>query len=161
LAVLGGFQTRQCALPTLVGTGKRGFDIIVLRLQLPSVMGLTSLLQLLPGGQTLAQAKDKLLSDGLRQHFNRRFQSIGSMLNLKIDTQKRIISVTIDLKGESAPLAVEISDYGITDEGNQTFLELDGTKVQTSREWLNTLLRGQHQRIPLPKDAARFIKLLA
>jgi hypothetical protein len=127
------------------------------------VIRLTSLFQNLPGGQALNHAKDKLISDQIQAQINRRIKSYGAMLNLNIDTQKKTISLVVDLKGETAPLTVEIRDYAVATENGQTFVEIDGAKVQTSRDWLNTLLSEQvrQRRIPLPQNAAPFIKLLA
>ncbi len=108
-------------------------------------------------------AKDRTIAARLQSDFNQRLRPYGSMLKLAIDTQRRTVSFSVDLKGESSPIEVEISEYKLHSENGTTYLEIAGDKVTTSREWLNLLIREKAvlQKIPIPANVAWLARLLA
>lgn len=63
----------------------------------------------------------------------------GSLTTLEIDPQAKSLRATLELKGETQPLEIQVLNYQLVQQGNDTLLELG--EILTSREWLNTLLR--------------------
>jgi hypothetical protein len=117
----------------------------------------------LPGSQALTRSKDRLVSNKIRADLDRLIKPYGSMLDFHLDTQTRSISFTVDLKGELAPIKIALHDYVLLVENSRTFLQIDGSKIETSREWLTTLLREKlaTQKIPVPEHVAWLVKLLS
>ena len=60
------------------------------------------------------------------------------MTSLQIDSNNKTIRIELELKGESAPITVNVGRYELSEEGGKTYLRLDG--LRTSREWINVLL---------------------
>ena len=75
----------------------------------------------------------------LRKYFNHKYQSLGVMTSLQIDSTNKTASLDIDLKGETQPLHIIINRYQLTREGGQTFVEIK--ELDTSREWITFLAR--------------------
>jgi len=126
------------------------------------IMELSSFLQRFPGGKALNSAKDALLSQGAKAHLNQHLHKYGKMLDLKLNTTERCLSVSFHLKGEPAPIDINIREYALVTSEGRTMVEIDGRKIETSREWLTTLLQEQLGRrtFPIPDSLARFIPLL-
>ena len=74
------------------------------------------------------------------------------MTHINIDSQKRSLDMELDLKGEAAPLQINIKNYRLIDESGETYIEL--SDITTSREWINALLRDypdlekRHYKVP-------------
>ena len=83
----------------------------------------------------LTQGKDLLLEQAVRLWFNTTKQRYGNMTNITIDSQKKRISVELDLKGESTPLKADIQNYTLSSQGGKTYIDLGN--IVTSREWIN------------------------
>ena len=66
-------------------------------------------------------------------------QPYGTLTELDIDSAKRTLAFTLELKGESEPIQIRIKHYELIERGDETYLELG--EIETSREWVNTLLR--------------------
>ena len=66
-------------------------------------------------------------------------QPYGSLTELDIDSDNKSIGLTLELKGESQPLNIRVKHYELIERENETYLELG--EIETSREWVNTLLR--------------------
>jgi hypothetical protein len=125
-------------------------------------MEISSFLQRLPGGKALNSAKDNLLSQGAKARFNYLLRKYGTMLDFKLNTAERSLSVSLHLKGEENPINISVREYTLVTKGGRTFVELDGRNIETSREWLTKLLQDQLGRrsFPIPDNLARFIPLL-
>ena len=79
-------------------------------------------------------------STAARQTLNSSWlQPYGSLTELEIDSDKRTLALTLELKGESQPLRIRIKHYELIERDLETYLELG--EIETSREWVNTLLR--------------------
>ena len=66
-------------------------------------------------------------------------QPYGSLTQLEIDAANKSLALTLELKGESQPVQIRVKHYSLIERGNETYLELG--EIETSREWVNTLLR--------------------
>ena len=66
-------------------------------------------------------------------------QPYCSLTELDIDSKNQTLALTLELKGESQPLKILIKHYELVERENETYLELG--EIETSREWVNTLLR--------------------
>ena len=127
------------------------------------IMETSSFLQRLPGGKKLNSAKDALISRGAKARLNHLLRKYGTMLDLKLNTADRSLSVSIHLKGEESPVNINVREYTLVTKDGHTFVEIDGSKIETSREWLTTLIQDRMGRrsFPIPDNLARFIPLLA
>jgi hypothetical protein len=125
-------------------------------------MEISSFLQRLPGGKALNSAKDGLVSQGAKARFNYLLRKYGTMLDFRLNTAERSLSVSLHLKGEENPININVREYTLVTKEGRTFVELDGRNIETSREWLTTLLQDQLGRrsFPIPDNLARFIPLL-
>lgn len=100
--------------------------------------------------------KEKALAAGVKAMINREIQDCGMVSDLVIDTVQKTICVKLDLKGEPAPLAVDVDAYKLTEKGGKVFLEVE--KVSASREWIAAVLKkyavGRPFQLP---DAAKLL----
>ena len=124
-------------------------------------MGIGSFLQRLPGDSALHSAKDSFLSQVAKARLSRLIQKYGTMIELKLNTTERSLSASLQLKGEPTPIDISIRDYSLVTKEGRSFLELDGSKIETSREWLTILIQDHlgQRAIPIPDNLARFIPL--
>ena len=125
-------------------------------------MELSSFLQSLPGGKILNSVKDALLSQGAKAQLNHHLRKYGTMLDLKLNTAERSLSLSLHLKGEESPISISLREYTLVTREGRTWVEIDGSKIETSREWLTNLIQDQLGRrsFPIPDRLARLIPLL-
>jgi len=85
------------------------------------------------------------------------------MLDLKLNTAERSLSISLHLKGEESPININVREYTLVTKDGRTFVEIDGSKIETSREWLTTLIQDRLGRrsFAIPDNLAGFIPLLA
>jgi hypothetical protein len=112
---------------------------------------------------TLTVAKDHALGEFSRHLANRfALHRFGTMTSLNIDTIKKEVRVSLELKGELAPVEITAAYHIERDERGETTLVADS--VSTSREWLSELaqssLMQQKLRIELPPNAALAARIL-
>ena len=86
----------------------------------------------------LNPAKDRASEVLAKLRFNHKFQRYGHMTNIQIDSTAKAIRVELELKGESAPLFIDVASYQLSTESGETFIELE--EIKTSREWINQLI---------------------
>jgi len=109
------------------------------------------------------RAKDWAIGEIARIALNRfEIQKYGTMTQFTIDSEKRELSGSLELKGEEKPIDFK-AGFQIADApGGEKTLVLD--TISTSREWLTVLiseyLRPEVRQIPLPKAAAAALKVL-
>lgn len=105
--------------------------------------------------------KDAGLSKGAQIAINNQMKEYGKVLRLNLDSQTKSIELEVELKGENAPLKVEIDRYSIEEVGEEYFLTLNG--VRTSREWINILASSylEGKRFEIPAEYAKVIKVIA
>jgi hypothetical protein len=79
--------------------------------------------------------KDSMVEAVAQNYLNHRIQSFGSIRGLKIDSTAKTITLTLELKGETAPVEVQCARYRLIEEGDQLFIEV--YSLETSREWID------------------------
>ncbi|HHY84222.1 MAG TPA: hypothetical protein GYA07_01615 [Verrucomicrobia bacterium] len=84
----------------------------------------------------------------------------GRATRLEIHSADRRLRIEVELRGETAPLEVEIGGYDISCEGERYFIGVK--EVRTSREWLTAMARDQFGKGPLevPASAGRWLMKL-
>ncbi len=126
-------------------------------------MDVSSFLRGLPGGQALSSAKDLLLAKGGKSHINKLIEPYGTLLDLQLNTVARSLALTIQLKGEATPVEIHIHEYTLTTVEGKSVLVLDGSKIETSREWLTALVRDKvgQKTLPVPEKLEWVAQLLS
>jgi hypothetical protein len=126
-------------------------------------MDVSSFLRGLPGGQAISSAKDLLLAKGGKSHINKLIEPYGTLLDLQLNTVARSLALTIQLKGEETPVQIHIHEYTLTTVEGKSVLVLDGSKIETSREWLTALVRDKvgQKRLPVPEKLEWVAQLLS
>lgn len=92
--------------------------------------------------------KDRIVEQVALAYLNNSLlQPYGRATALRIDSTAKTIRLTAELRGETLPVEVEITDYEIRREGEHFVARLKG--VRTSREWLTTLATQHLLNVPL------------
>ena len=126
-------------------------------------MDVGSFLRGLPGGESLNSAKDRMIAMGAKTHCNNHLEPYGTVLNLELNTVARSLSITLLLKGEETPVDIHVRDYAFSTEEGKSFVVIDGSKIDTSREWLTKLVYDHvgQRRLAVPEKLAWVIHLLS
>src|SRR4051812_3100790 len=80
----------------------------------------------------------------------------GKATSLRLNSDEKSAAVTLDLKGETQPVDIEVTRYELIREADDLYLVLHG--LTSSREWLTTLAR-EHlvgKKFKLPAQAAAY-----
>lgn len=100
----------------------------------------------------LNPAKDYALEVAVKLWFNQTHKRYGHMTSIQIDSTAKTIRVELDLKGETAPLTIDVKSYALSAGSGETIIELGD--IETSREWVNLLLadyvKPENRRFPVP-----------
>jgi hypothetical protein len=125
-------------------------------------MDVSSFLRGLPGGQALNNAKDRLLASGARARLNKLIERYGTLLDLQLNTVDRSLSLTLHLKGEQIPVEIHLREYTLSIVDGKSVLIFDGRKIETSREWLTTLIHDRvgENRLAVPDNLEWIAQLL-
>src|SRR5580693_7336836 len=117
-------------------------------------MDVSSFLRGLPGGQALNNAKDRLLATGAKAHVNKLIERYGTLVDLQLNTVYRSLSLTLLLKGEGTPIEIRVHEYTLLTTDGKSVLVIDGSKIDTSREWLTALIRDRvvEKRLVIPEN---------
>ena len=86
----------------------------------------------------LSPAKDFALEVAVKLWFNQTQKRFGHMTTIQIDSAAKSIRIELELKGEPAPLKIDVASYHLSTKSGETFIELG--KIKTSREWINQLI---------------------
>jgi hypothetical protein len=126
-------------------------------------MRLNSIFDFLPAGSTLADSKDRLISERIKQELNLQLARYGEVLDVKLNTREQSVQLSIKLKGEPDPITVNIGKYELIKEGDQLWLSVDSQSIEASREWLTLVLQDQagRQRLPIPQKYAWAVEFFA
>jgi len=111
----------------------------------------------------IRKIKDQALAWTAMQFLRSKIEKYGQILGLTVDSSTREVRGEFLLRGETEPLYAVLSGYQVTEDGDQVSLTF--TSLETSREWLNQLLKDllPSNTIKLPSQASRYagiIKLL-
>jgi hypothetical protein len=125
-------------------------------------MDVSSFLRGLPGGQALNNAKDRLLATGAKAHVNKLIERYGTLVDLQLNTVDRSLSLTLLLKGEGTPIEIRVHEYTLLTTDGKSVLVIDGSKIDTSREWLTALIRDRvvEKRLVIPENLQWVIQLV-
>ena len=125
-------------------------------------MRLNSIFDFLPAGGSLADSKDRLISERIKQELNTHLARYGEVLDVKLNTRERNVQLSIKLKGEPDPITVNIGKYEFIKEDTKLWLSVDSQSIEASREWLTLLLQDQagRQRLPVPQKYAWAVEFL-
>jgi hypothetical protein len=125
-------------------------------------MRLNSIFDLLPAGGTLADSKDRLISERIKHELNTQLTRYGEVLDVKLNTRERSVQISIKLKGEPDPITVNIGKYSLIKEDAQLWLKVDSESIVASKEWLTLLLqdRAGRQRLQIPQKYAWAVEFL-
>jgi hypothetical protein len=125
-------------------------------------MRLNSIFDFLPAGGSLADSKDRLISERIKQELNTHLARYGEVLDVKLNTRERSVQLSIKLKGEPDPTTVNIGKYELIKEDTKLWLTFDSQSIEASREWLTLLLQDQagRQRLPVPQKYAWALEFL-
>ena len=125
-------------------------------------MRLNSIFDFLPAGGSLADSKDRLISERIKQELKTHLARYGEVLDVKLNTRERSVQLSIKLKGEPDPTTVNIGKYELIKEDTKLWLTFDSQSIEASREWLTLLLQDQagRQRLPVPQKYAWAVEFL-
>ena len=125
-------------------------------------MSLNSFLDFLPAGDSLADSKDRLISERIKQELNTHLARYGEVLDVKLNTRERSVQLSIKLKGEPDPTTVNIGKYELVKEDTKLWVTFHSQSIQASREWLTLLLQDQagRHRLPIPQKYAWAVEFL-
>ena len=98
--------------------------------------------------------KDRVASQAARLHCNKLLARYGAVKELRIDSARRRMEVVCLLEGETAPIAVTVEKYEITDEAGKKFVHIATTRC--ARPWVQHFLEDHvyGRKFPLPSWAA-------
>jgi hypothetical protein len=106
--------------------------------------------------------KDIVISTLVKPFLQSELQPYGTMTNLSIDSAAKSIDITLDLKGKPASIQLHLRNYQVVEECGKTFIRF--SEVETSREWLNQLIRDylpeERKTIPIPDKIASVANLV-
>jgi hypothetical protein len=91
--------------------------------------------------------KDSAVSLAATQWMNMQLADYGKIVSFKLDSSTKRVAMEALLKGEKEPVRVCVEQYEVVRDGTDAFVRF--ASVETSRDWLNTLLR----QIVLPRYA--------
>lgn len=127
-----------------------------------STMRLNSIFDYLPAGGTLADSKDRLISERIKQELDIQLARYGRVLDVKLNTREQSVELSMSLKGEPNPITVKIGKYSLIKESGQLWLTVDSRTIEASREWLTLVLQDQagRQRLPIPQKYTWLVEFL-
>ena len=98
--------------------------------------------------------KDRVTSQAARLHCNTLLARYGTVQELRIDSARRQMDVVCLLEGETAPIAITIEKYEITDAGGEKFVHV--TASRCARPWVQHFIEDHlyGRKFPLPAWAA-------
>ena len=92
----------------------------------------------------LSNAKDRVVEQVALAYLNGKLlKPYGRATRVRIDSTAKTISIETELKGETAPVKIEVRDYEIRQDGSRYLAKVK--EIRTSREWL-TILASKHLR---------------
>ena len=106
----------------------------------------------MPGSfrSALTALKERSLEAAAKTFINRQIEGMGRLTRLDIDSSKRAIQAELDLRGEPAPIVVNVGAYDLTAAGGISYIIL--REVSSSKEWVTALLKrylvGRNLQVP-------------
>ncbi len=99
-------------------------------------------------------------SVGPRMIVNHKIARYGSMTELSIDSEQKIITATLQLKGEKEPIQLRLARYRLQSDGPADTFTVE--EVYVSREWMQALASDflQNKAIAVPAAAAKWLRMI-
>lgn len=84
-------------------------------------------------------------------------RNFGQVQDLRLDTRGRNASISVLLKGEAAPVTIEVHDYQVSRSEGADWIQIN--RVTASREWMTLALQEYivGQRFKLPAGVGGFL----
>jgi hypothetical protein len=105
-----------------------------------------------------SNAKDRMIERVALSYLNANLLApYGRATNLTVDSTAQTLRITVELKGETTPVELEIVGYEISEDADRYFASIKA--LNASREWLTTLAREQfcNRRFELSAQVARLL----
>jgi hypothetical protein len=104
-------------------------------------------------GNAFLSARQKACERALQALINRRMERFGQVTELEIDSRQKKARIVVSLKGESAPVEIQIESYQLQEVHSQWCLSVQS--IRTSREWLTAVLEEfvTGRQFPVPAAA--------
>ena|SRR5689334_2826132 len=102
-----------------------------------------------------SDSKDRLLASfALPMLNNSWLKPYGQATDLKLNSSGKSLEVTVQLRGESTPIRVEVQEYELTEEQGKMFVIIK--QIATSREWMTQLARNflVGKQLEVPREVA-------
>ena len=97
---------------------------------------------MLPRGAQIEKVRAEINSGLLKNY--------GKMTKLVIDKENKKINADLDLKGESEKIQIAIKNYRLIQGGENLMFDLGA--IESSREWLNALLKNMVKANVIPRQ---------
>jgi hypothetical protein len=109
---------------------------------------------------TLTEIKDNIVSFSAEKFLKIPFKRYGEMLDFNINSEDKIITIKVQLKGETDPLLVKVNDYEYTEDSGSPYLIVK--KISISKEWMNLAANDfiVGKKLPVPKKYLDIIKMV-
>ena len=82
--------------------------------------------------------KDKAFQVSGKAYLNQKISSFGTVTHLSIDTKSKSLQIEVQLKGEVAPIRLNVGRYALTRENQRALVSVE--QVSASREWITLAL---------------------
>jgi hypothetical protein len=108
----------------------------------------------------LRGTKDAAIALAVKSFFNAKYNRIGRMSEVSVDTARREIRVRLELTGESTPVDIHVTNYSVEQHGERGTVTIGDATA--SREWMTELLRQLviGRTFDIPERAAAVLRLL-
>lgn len=99
-------------------------------------------------------AKDAMTARAAQSYINDLISRYGVVRELRLDSERKSISVSCELVGETSPIAIEISTYELRQRDGKTYFSV--VACRSSRPWLENVLNDhvRGREFPVPPWAA-------
>jgi hypothetical protein len=104
-------------------------------------------------------ARDATASHLAEHALQRKIKEYGDMIDLKINSQDKTITLELLLKGEQQPMKFMVDKYEIIEGPETDYLVIQ--KARASREWMDALAQNflVGKNIPIPHKQSKMLKL--
>jgi hypothetical protein len=102
-------------------------------------------------------AKDAMAGKAAQVYLNTLISRYGKITELKLDSQRKTLTATCHLLGETEPITVTVGKYVIDSTGPKKFIH--ATDCTCNRPWAQSLLKDfvEGRRVELPGAAASML----
>jgi hypothetical protein len=88
-------------------------------------------------GDAFRRGRDQLAQAAIRAYAEQKFEALGKVNSLELDSGNRTIRCELALKGEPGPIEIVVDRYELETEGEKAYLKILSCRI--SREWMQRL----------------------